>query len=281
MFVPANIEKFVAKATDRGADAILLDLEDSIAPAEKEAARAALPAAIEVVRKGTADVGVRVNRPLDLAVPDIEAAVRPGVSFLGLPKIENAAHVRLLAELVADLEARQGMPDGTVRFLVYIESAAAFFRMEEVAHAHPRVVALTLGSEDFASSGGFEPSAEALFMPKQMSLLAARAAGILSVGFLGTVANFTDLGTFREILRRSRRLGFTCGFAIHPAQVAVLNEEFMPSADEIAYARDLIAAADAAPNGAFSFRGKMVDRPIVIRAQALVDRARRLGLEMA
>lgn len=276
LFVPANVERFVNKAIERGADALLIDLEDAIAPADKEAARAALPNAIETLSKGTADVGVRINRPLDLAVRDLEAAVRPGVSFLGLPKVENAAQVQLLAEFVDELEQRQGMENGTIRFLAYVESASAFFRLEEIATAHPRVVALTLGSEDFASSAGFEPTAEALLMPKQLGLLAARAAGIHPVGFLGSVANISDMHSFRDVLRRSRKLGFACGFAVHPAQVTVLNEEFMPSTEEIEYARDLMAAAAAAPDGAFSFRGKMVDRPIVTRARELVERAARL-----
>lgn len=281
LFVPANVEKFVAKATERGADAILLDLEDAVAPGDKDAARAALPGAVATASRGSADVGVRINRPLDLAVRDIEAAVRPGVSFLALTKVENAAHVQLLAELVAEMEQRAAMAPGSVRFIVNVESAAAFFRLDEIARAHPRVIALALGSEDFSSSCEFEPSGEALFMPKQMAQIAARGAGILPIGFIGSVANFSDLDTFRGVLRRSRALGFTCGYAIHPSQVAILNEEFAPTEEEIGYARDLVAASARNAAGAFPFRGQMIDKPIIERAQHLLARADRLKTRSA
>jgi citrate lyase subunit beta/citryl-CoA lyase len=266
LYVPANVERFVAKATQRGADAILLDLEDSIPAGEKEAARAALPDVIERVRHGAADVGVRINRPLDLAVRDIEAAVRPGVRFLALPKVESADHVRLLAEFVDEMEIRNGVEPGTIGFLALVESAAALLRLDEIARSHERMMVLTVGSEDLAADCEFEPNAESLFLPKQLGLIAARAAGLVPLGFLGSVAGFADEEAFRVTIRRSRALGFVCGFAIHPSQVRILNEEFAPAAAELEHARELLKAnAEAVANGAgaFTFRGKMVDKPII------------------
>src|SRR5918996_2860366 len=125
LFVPVLSERFLAKAHERGADAIILDLEDSILPARKADARAALPAAVLRVAQKGADVVVRINRPLDLAVADIAASVMPGVAALMLPKVMGPEHVRLLAELVSDREAALGMPIGHTRFLVLIESPAA------------------------------------------------------------------------------------------------------------------------------------------------------------
>ena len=128
LFVPVTSERFLSKAHTRGADAIILDLEDSILPARKAAARAALPAAVPRVAQGGADVVVRINRPLDLAVADIAASVMPGVAALMLPKVMGPEHVRLLAELVTDREAALGLPIGHTRFLALIElsrSAAA------------------------------------------------------------------------------------------------------------------------------------------------------------
>jgi citrate lyase subunit beta/citryl-CoA lyase len=117
------------------------------------------------------------------------------------------------------------------------------------------------------------PTAESLMMPKQQLAIAARSAGILPLGFIGTVADYKDLDAFRETVRRSRRLGFRGASVIHPAQVPILNEEFAPSADEVASAKKIVAAYDeavAAGRGSISVDGKMIDVPIVLRAQGLL-----------
>jgi citrate lyase subunit beta/citryl-CoA lyase len=209
LFVPATAKRFVDGAARRGADAIILDLEDSVAVSEKERARALVPEAADIVSRGGADVVVRINRPLRLAVRDMEAAVGPGVLALALPKVDGPEHVRLIAEIVDELEAERGVAPGTTRLIAMVETAAAFFRIAEVARAHPRLCALNLGAEDFALSAGILPEAEGLFMPKQMAVFAARAAGIMPLGFIGTVAEFHDLDGFRQTIRRSRRLGLS------------------------------------------------------------------------
>src|SRR5579863_469139 len=244
LFVPVTQRRFVEGAAKRGADAIILDLEDSVAASEKERARTLVPEAAAIVSQGGADVAVRINRPLRMAVRDIEAAVGPGVLALALPKTESAEHVQLLAEIVGEVEDARGMMPGTTRLLAMVESAAAFFRIAEIARAHPRLVALTLGAEDFATSAGILPEAEALSMPKQMAVFAARAAGIMPLGFIGSIAEFHDLGAFRETIRRSRRFGFIGASVIHPSQVAILNEEFRPSAQEVDHAGRVVAAYD-------------------------------------
>ena len=275
LFVPVTAKRFVDGAARRGADAIILDLEDSIAASEKERARTLVPQAAEIVSRGGADVVVRVNRPLRLAVRDIEAAVSPGVLALALPKVDSPEHVRLLAEIVDEVEAERGLAPGTTRFIAMVETAAAFFRMAEIARAHPRLCALNLGAEDFALSAGILPDAEGLFMPKQMAVFAARAAGIMPLGFIGTVAEFHDLDGFRQTIRRSRRLGFIGASVIHPSQIAILNEEFRPSAAEIDHASRVVAAyekAFAEGVGAVTVDGKMIDVPIVERARLLLER---------
>ena len=141
MFVPATGERFVAKAHTRGADGIILDLEDSIPAAEKQAARDALAKAAAIVGQAGADVIVRVNRPLELCIPDIAAAVMPRVAALMLPKVMGPEHVRLLAELVTDREAALGMPIGHTRFLALIESPAALPHLYAIA-AEPRMAGM-------------------------------------------------------------------------------------------------------------------------------------------
>ncbi len=275
LFVPVTVPKFVERAAERGADAIILDLEDSIPAAEKLRARELLQEAAGSVARNGADTLVRINRPWRQALRDIEAAVSPRIGALMLPKTESADHVTMIAEVVSELEAERGMIPGATKFVAMIETASAFFRMAEIARSSDRLVAMTLGAEDFALSVGMLPEAEALFHPKQQMIIAARAAGILPLGFLGTVADFRDLEAFRMTIRRSRRLGFLGASCIHPAQVAILNEEYRPATDEVREAERIIAAyaqAVAAGTGAIELDGKMVDVPIVERARQLLSR---------
>ena len=273
LFVPVNVERFVAKAATLEVDAVQLDLEDSVPPAEKDAARKLVEAAAPRAAAGGADVVVRINRPLGLAVRDIEAALCPEVTALALPKIESADHVKLLAEHVALTELRKGLPEGHTRFILMVETASAWFEMKAIAHSHQRVVAMTLGGEDFATSVGLEPIPEVLTMPKQAMVIAAASAGILPLGFVGSIAEFKDIERFRGIVRRSKAMGFKGASCIHPAQAEVLNEEFAPRPEEIELARRMVEAYEAAKaegRGSVTFEGKMIDVPIVERARALI-----------
>jgi len=284
LFVPITVARFVETAADRGADAIILDLEDAVAPSAKDRARALLPDAIPRVARRGADVLVRLNRPWRLLVRDLEAAVIPGVTALMLTKVDHAEHVEAVAEIVDELEAERGLPASAIRFVVLVETAAAFFRMEAIARAHPRVVAISLGAEDFALSVGMLPEPEGLFYPKQHTIFAARAAGILPLGFVGTVADYKDQEAFRAIVRRSRRLGFVGASCIHPLQVPVLNEEYAPGSVEIEQARRMVAAYDAAlaaGAGAVEFEGKMIDIPVVERAKQVLARAAAIAARQA
>jgi citrate lyase subunit beta / citryl-CoA lyase len=277
LFVPVTVEKFVARAAERKADALILDLEDSVPPGEKPHGRALLQEAAATVGRNGADVVVRINRPWRMALADIEAAVSPRVHALMLTKVESADHVRMVAEVVDELEAERGMVPGATRLVALIETAAAFFRMAEIARAHRRLVGLSIGAEDFALALGMLPEAEGLFYPKQQMIIAARAAGILPLGFLGTVADFRDLEAFRATIRRSRRLGFAGASCIHPSQVPILNEEYRPAAAEVAEADRVVAAYESAAAGgigAVELDGKMIDVPVVERAKRLLARHR-------
>ncbi|HUJ99688.1 MAG TPA: CoA ester lyase [Stellaceae bacterium] len=277
LFVPVTVLKFVERAAERSADAIILDLEDSVPVAEKPRGRELLQeAAATVARKG-ADVVVRINRPWRMALKDIEAAISPRVQALMVTKAESADHLRMVAEIVAELELERGMTPGATKLVALVETAGAFFRMEEIARAHPRLVGLSVGAEDFALALGMLPEAEGLFYPKQHMIIAARAAGILPLGFLGTVADFRDLDAFRATIRRSRRLGFAGASCIHPSQVPILNEEYRPSPEEVEAAERAVAAYDsavAAGIGAIELDGKMIDVPVVERAKQVLTRHR-------
>jgi citrate lyase subunit beta/citryl-CoA lyase len=275
LFVPVTSERFVAKAHTRGADAVILDLEDSIVPERKAEARAALAATVPRVGQGGADVVVRINRPLDLAVADIAAAVMPGVAALMIPKVMGPEHIRLLAELVTAREQALGMTVGHTRFLALIESPAALPHLHAVA-AEPRMAGMSVGGEDMATELGATPSADSMYVFAMQGLAAARAAGILPMGSMGQLANINDLESYRAGLRRGRALGFTTASCIHPAHVPIINQEYGASADELDRARRLLAAFDAAAaagDGAVAFEGSMIDLPVVERARRLLERA--------
>jgi len=278
LFVPIIREKFIATAHTRGADAIILDLEDSVPEESKSRGRALIATAAKDVGKAGAQVLVRINRPWHHAFRDIEAAVSPQVAALMCPKVESPEHLNVIAEMLDVLEGQRGLPAGHTKLVGVIETAAAYFRAREIALATPRLVALSLGAEDFAWSVGMEPLGETLEMPKQTVIIAARAARILPLGFMGTVADFKDLDAFRGVVRRSRSFGFAGATCIHPSQLPILNEEYGVSPAEAERARRLIAAYEAAMAsgvGAVTFEGAMIDVPVVERARALIARSRR------
>ena len=273
LYVPANVERFVNRAISSGADAIQLDLEDGVAPAEKDSARQVVASAAQRSAASGGDVIVRINRPLGMAVRDIEASVCPSVTALSLPKVESADHVRLLSETVAEAELRAGMPLGATRLIVGIESPRAWHDMMGIASADPRVVAMLLGSEDFASAVGMTTAPENLLGPKQAMVIAAAAAGVLPLGLVGSFANYRDTEAFRAMVLRSRAIGFRGSSCIHPDQVPLLNEGFSPTGDELAKAREVVAAFDEAVrsgSGAVGLDGAMLALPVVERARAVL-----------
>src|SRR5258706_7384306 len=149
LFVPVTQRRFVEGAARRGADAIILDLEDSVAASEKERARTLVPEAAVIVSRGGADVVVRLNRPLRMCVRDLEAVISPGVLAVALPKAENAQHVQLVAEVVDEFEGERGIPVGTTKMVAMVETASAFLRIAQIGRAHPRLLALHLRGEGF------------------------------------------------------------------------------------------------------------------------------------
>jgi citrate lyase subunit beta / citryl-CoA lyase len=285
LFVPVNVERFLAKAHERGADGIILDLEDSVSPSEKENARKLLPGAVERLRRNSrGDVLVRINQPLELAVRDLEAAVLPGVASILVTKVEGVSHLRLLDELVTRLEEKRGLPRGGIRFNGLIETPSPLAEVHAIARATPRLIALSLGAEDYATAIGGKPTDEVLLMPKQQVVQAAYAAGLMAMGTIGTLAGFGDLDAYAKMVRRSRDFGFVGASCIHPAQVAVLNAGFSPTPEEIAEAERIVAAdreAAAQGRGSFQLDGKMIDIPIVQRAEALLARARAIAARAA
>ena len=269
LFVPAHVPRFVEGAHRRGADGLVLDLEDAVPASEKAGARDRLAHSLAAVSRDGAAAMVRVNHGLRDLVRDLEAAVVPGLTALVVPKVESAGYVAAVADAVAEIEAERGLPQGGVRLILQVETPAAFPQLDAIASAHPRIAAMTLGPEDYAAAMGAIPDPDTLLAPNFAVLRAARAAGILPLGFIDSIGAYRDLDAFRATVARARRHGFRGSLAVHPAQVAILNEGFGPTAAEIAWARRVIAgdaAARAEGRGAFALDGRMIDAPVVRRA---------------
>jgi len=276
LYVPASSDRFIAKAHERGADAIILDLEDAVAPTEKDSARARLAAAVASVGRAGARVFVRINAQPELMERDAQAAARAGAFGLLVPKVREPQQLQELARLLDRVERESSLQQ--VVLVPMIEDAGAVLDARRIAIAVPRIYALITGGEDLATSLAAEPVPEVLRLPKLMVHLAAKAAGVLSLGLLRTVADYADLAAVEKSAREARAFGFDGASCVHPSVVPILNRAFSPSEQELDHARRLIAAAakaTAAGQGAFAFEGRMVDEPVVKRAQALLARAGR------
>lgn len=265
LFVPASRPDRFAKAMEAGADLVCADLEDAVAPADKEAARTA---ALGFLSPGRA---VRLN---GLATPagiaDLAAliAARPAGGTLLVPKVEHEEELRLLDRLLA----AAALP---LELIALVESAAGLARAGAIAAA-PRVVALMLGGADLAAELGTAPAAEALAVPRALLALAARGAGIGAIDMPCLAPR--DAATTAAEAQAARRLGFTAKAAIHPAQVAPINAAFTPDPAEIAEAVRGLAAFAAAGGAAAVLDGRLIERPVAARWRAVIARARAAGL---
>jgi citrate lyase subunit beta/citryl-CoA lyase len=273
LFVPAHVEKFVAKAHTRGADAIILDLEDSVPLPEKASARAAVPGAAAQIAGHGFDVLVRINRPWRLAVRDLEESVCAQVHTIAVPKVASADHLTFIAETIDEIEIDKGLAPGHTRLLAFIEGVGGLAQVDAIARASSRLIGLFLGAEDFSAEVGMQPTTEGLFGPNQQIVFAARRAGILPFGFVGSIADYSDLDAFRARIRQARALGFVGALGIHPSQVGIMNEEFVPGTEEVDHARGLLETYEKAlaeGRGAAAYKGKMIDAPVVARAREVL-----------
>ena len=273
LYVPANMERFVAKAHERSADAIILDLEDSVPPGEKLKARASLPDAVPAVTRNGAYAFVRINSTAELAAEDAEAACRAGAFGLFVTKARDPKALAALASSLEPVERAIARPP--LHFVAMIEDPGAVFDARTIAMATPRNLAMLAGGEDIATAMGAEPTPEVLRFPKLMVHLAAKAAGVLSWGLIATVADYRDHDAILRAAQEARDFGFDGASCIHPSVVPILNEAFTPSVAKHEEARRILAEAERAlaeGRGAFVYNGRMVDEPILARARALLRR---------
>lgn len=257
LYVPAHAERFLSRAHERGADAIILDLEDAVPAADKDAARAGLAA--NVVRAGQAGAAVlvRINAGAR-ALDDARAAAAAKVAAIVVAKAEP----RGLGQLAA-----LGVP-----LLALLESPSAILDARACA-AIPAVLGTMVGGEDLATALGARAVPEVLRTPKLLAHYATKAEGKLSFGMLRSIADYSDLAAIQASAEEARMHGFDGASCVHPSVVPVLNAAFSPSAEEIAWAMRVVDAAKGNA-GAFALDGQMVDRPVVERARVILAKAR-------
>jgi citrate lyase subunit beta/citryl-CoA lyase len=282
LFVPGSRPELFAKALASAADALSFDLEDSVAEGRKDEARQALRQllAADAARSAAKTLIVRVNA-LDTPhfAADVATVVQPGLHLINLPKPESADDVRAAALAVEQAERANGVAQ-PVGLLLNVETPKALRQAFELATAHPRVAGLQLGLGDlFEPAGIARTSAPAIQQAMFTLRMAAAEAGVFA--YDSAFANIKDQAGYRAEAELARSLGFLGKSCIHPTQIVLANEVFRPTDAEIAHAVKVVEAArvaEAQGVGAYVVDGRMVDRPFVIRAQAIVAVARRLGL---
>ena len=274
--VPVVVQRFVDKAPGAGADAICLDLEDSIPPDEKAAARPLAHRAIETMPRSGFALYVRINGyATGLTEDDLAAVVRPGLDGIVLSKADSAAMITDLDAHLTRLEDEHGIDAGHVAIVPLIETAKGIMEAYDVCRASPRITAAIFGAEDFATDMAIKrtDSAEEILWARSLVAVACRAAGIAAIDTPDP--NYSDEAHLRREMSKARSLGYTGKLCIHPTQVQIANEIFRPAEDEVAAARDIVEAfeRDGLAKGiaAIAVDGKMIDTPIYWRARRLVD----------
>ncbi len=276
MFLPGNNPGMLTDAHIYKPDSIMIDLEDAVSINQKDSARMLVYHALKTIDYGNVETVVRINS-LDsgLGEKDIEAVVRGGVDVIRLPKTDSAKDIKDVDEIITRVEKEIGR-EGETLMMAAIESATGVINAVEIAKASPRMMGIALGAEDYVtnlkttrSSHGME-----LFLARSQIVLAARSAGIACFDTVNS--NLDDMEQFKEEVKFIKELGFDGKSVIHPKQIAAVNEIYTPSEKDIKKSLRIIAGAKEAErkgSGVISVDGKMVDKPIIERAQRVLDLA--------
>ena len=277
VFVPGNRSNMLERALGFGADIIMVDLEDSVPPGEKSAACELATEWVPRLTEAGKRVMVRVNAlETGLAAAELAAVVSSNLAGISIGKGNTAWDMQQVDQLLAPLETKAGIEPGSIRVIPWIETAMAIVHVYEMARASQRIVGIAFGGEDYTNDMGVVRSdfGEECYFARSAVAVAARAAGV--AGLDGPFVGFRDPEGLRTDASAARRMGYTGKFAIHPAQIDTINETFSPNAEDVAYARRVVDAwdeAEAAGRGSLSIDGRMVDVPVVKRAQNLLAQA--------
>ena len=277
MYVPGDDWRKIEKAATLGVDTVILDIEDGVALNRKEEAASLILEAISGVDFGRSECLVRINPLRDSrGVRDLEVILPAMPVGLVIPKVESANDLKEICDLVAEAERGIGAPVGCIKLLALIETPQAYMNLREICTACERLEGLIFGAEDLAAAIGATrtPEATEFLFARESLVMAASAYGLQAVDMV--TVEFRDLAVLERESLAGARLGFTGKQIIHPAQVGPVQSAFTPSEGEVQKAKALLEAFkehQAVGKGAFEFEGKMVDMPVIRRAQNILTRA--------
>ena len=279
LIFPINVPRFVEKASTRGADCIIMDLEDSVPHTEKAAARTLVKDYIPIVGRGGGDVAVRINAPINEAKKDLEASIWPGLTCVALPKVESGEEIRVRDEIIRELEERRGIKQGLIQIAVAVETALGVIKAFEIASTSPRVVSLGIGAEDLTQEMGVQTTLEGqeLWYARSKVLMDAYAAGVQPMGLVG-IEPFTWRTPEKALdaAVNSRKLGYKGAQSIHPAPIPYLNQGFsIPPTEVLQMRKELDAFKDGLEEGTASVNvdGRMIDIASAERCRKILERA--------
>ncbi|MEN4390334.1 citrate (pro-3S)-lyase subunit beta [Streptococcus pyogenes] len=281
MFVPGANAAMLRDAPLFGADSIMFDLEDSVSLKEKDTSRALVHFALKTFDYSSVETVVRVNGLDSCGALDIEAVVLAGVNVIRLPKTETAQDIVDVEAVIERVERENSIEVGRTRIMAAIESAEGVLNAREIAKASKRLIGIALGAEDYVTNMKTRryPDAQELFFARSMILHAARAAGIAAIDTVYSDVNNTE--GFQNEVRMIKQLGFDGKSVINPRQIPLVNEIYTPTKKEIDHAKQVIWAireAESKGSGVISLNGKMVDKPIVERAERVIALATAAGV---
>ena len=282
LYVPGNNPGMIKDAGIYPADCIMFDLEDSVSVMEKDAARFLVCEALNTLDYGTKEVLVRVNSlDTDLGMQDLEAVVRTGKAAIRLPKTETEQDVVVCDQAIGRIEREAGMEVGITKMMAAVESAKGVLNAQKIATASKRLIGMAIGAEDYVSDLKTSRSPEGieLLFGRSMVLLAARAAGIDAIDTVYSDVNNEE--GLRQETALIKQLGFDGKSVINPRQIGPVHEVFTPSKKEIEKSLSIMEAIEEANrrgSGVIALNGKMIDKPVVMRAQRILGLAAAVGV---
>lgn len=282
LVIPINVSKFVQKANKRNADVIVLDLEDSIPYEEKEYARTLIPDAVQTISSKNTPIYIRVNSEEVSLYKDIEESVREGISGIVVPKVESGRDVEKIDQWITEHEKKENLEVGKLKISVLIETAKGFLAVADILKASKRIDTVSIGMEDLASDLGIilnQQTAASLNYFRLKLITVARSYDVIPLGLMGSIANYTDLDSYRKYAREAFELGFRGSSCIHPSQVEILNESFKYNQEEINEAREIVNVFNHAlehGRASASYEGKMIDYPHFKKYKQIINENERV-----
>ena len=273
MFVPGANAAMLRDAPLYGADSIMFDLEDAVSLKEKDSARVLVHSALKTFDYGNIEIVVRINALDAGGAEDIEAMVLAGVDVIRLPKTETAQDIIDVEAVITEVEQQNDIPVGTTKMMAAIESAEGVLNAPAIAKSSTRLIGIALGAEDYVTNMKTRrhPDGQELFFARSMILHAARAAGIAAIDTVYSDVDNTE--GFEAEVRLIKQLGFDGKSVINPRQIPLVNTIYAPTEKEIQNAKEVIwgiREAEAKGSGVISVNGKMVDKPMVERAERVI-----------